>query len=385
MSQKNEEEQFQENCRFKLCVANFSRWGRSLINQTDWKVAVKITVTAILSLYLSFALNRYVKHPDYLITDLWCVVASIIVLQTNIGGTYKAIWFRFIGVFIGSLVGALFAFNFGASVENIGIAIYLTIIVCSILKIPDSYRLAALSVVVIMLPWKFHPETNPWIFAFFRFLATCLGFLTAIFISHILWPSRALNDVRLDMATRFHLFCQFLALFLPSKNRDNTQVIQDLRNRVEQSFNRSQLSFEESKLELFMRSGPLSTWIEFFKYQERLWENLRTLQSVLKPSLEEIFDEKLKNQVEETLKFIHFSLEEIALKLENGQPITHFGQLEILQRSLSQESLRFRSVHRMRNYPLELVEDYFVFFYQIRHILMKIQNFNYLLVYLALK
>jgi hypothetical protein len=58
----------------------------------------KIALTAIISFYLCAELDFYVKHPETVIGGLWCVIASIIVFQPNLGGTYKAIWNRFLGV-----------------------------------------------------------------------------------------------------------------------------------------------------------------------------------------------------------------------------------------------------------------------------------------------
>ena len=176
MSQNEIGKQEQEDQTQVFSFSFFSRWLRSLGDRLDFKMAIKLTSVALLGLYLSYKLNSLITHPNYLIANLWSVITAIIVLQTNIGGTYKAIWLRFIGVIIGSLIGAFFAFALGAGADSIGLAIFVTILLCSLLKIPDSYRLSALSVVVIMLPWKAHPESDPWIFASFRFLDTCVDF-----------------------------------------------------------------------------------------------------------------------------------------------------------------------------------------------------------------
>lgn len=62
-----------------------------------------MTIIAILSLYLSYGLSALIEYPDYLLADLWCVMAAVIVLQASIGKNYKAVCLHFIGVLIGSI------------------------------------------------------------------------------------------------------------------------------------------------------------------------------------------------------------------------------------------------------------------------------------------
>lgn len=233
-----------------------------------------------------------------------------------------------------------------------------------------------------MLPWKAHSEISPWEYAFFRFIDTCLGFVAALVVAHLLWPSRALNNLRVNIADRFHLLRQFFEHLSITQNLQKNQTLENLRILIEQSFNQSQLVLEESKAELLMQSDPLRIWIDLIKYQEQIWESLLTLQSVFQPIFEEMFDEELKRQVDHTMAVINFVLGEMALKLKNEKASLSFDYLQNVQISLNQELIRFRSTHRVQRYDLEVVEDYFVLFYQIRQILLKLQKSNDLLNFL---
>lgn len=353
----------------------------SFIERLDLKIASKLALAAILSLYMSYAFNYYFKHPDYFIADLWCVMTSIIVLQTTIGGTYKAIWFRFLGILIGSLFGAVFVDMWGAGMASFGSAIFTTVVFCAILNIPDSYRLAALSVVVVMLPWKAHPEHSAWTYAYFRFIDTCFGFIAALIISHLLWPSLALNKIRKKMSERIGLFMQYFALMRTPQNQEEDQKSsRELHEEIEQTAVIGRNVIEESKIELIMRENLLSTWIDLVKCQEFIWDSLRVMHNVYGSKLEEVFDEELRKQVSEAFDLIDSALKDISDLLQGKKSEFDFSVLDQLQHHLNQQLVRFRATRRIKNYGLDVVEDYFVFFYELNQMIGRLQTFHALLV-----
>lgn len=355
---------------------------KEIFARLDIRMAIKITITALLSLYLCLQLDAYLKHPEYLVAGLWSVVASIIVLQANIGGTYKAIWNRFLGVLIGSGAGAFFAFEFGAQVEVIGLAIFVTIVACSFLKIPESYRMAALSVVIIMLPWKLHPASDPWIYAFFRFLDTCLGFAVAILVSHLLWPSEALTKMRLNLAETSILFQRFFEhLLIPNGSpRKSHAISQSLSEEINQALNQSRTVLEESKVELLVKFEPAGVWIDLLNCQERLWESFRVLEDMFHSPFDQVFDEKWKLLLHHIVDAVDSALRELSKKLKTGRSSFDFYILNELQEAVNQELVRFRAAGTLKGFPLDLVENYFVFFYQIKQVLASLECFDRLLV-----
>lgn len=367
--------------RVKLFLKHLKKRFIDLLQRLDIKIAIRMTIAALLSLSICLVLDSYFTHPQDLTAGVWCVVASLVVLQTHLGGTYKAIWNRFLGVLIGSSIGAFSALNFGAQPEIMGLAIFTTVILCSFLKISESYRIAALSVVIIMLPWKLHPTSDPWIYAFFRFFDTCVGFGVAILVSHLLWPSQALTKMRLNMADTLNLLRQFFEHLLipPESSHRSPQILKSLKEEIEENFSQSHTVLGESKVELFVRFAPVGVWSDLMNSQERLWENFRALQNVFNSHLEEIFDENLKQQVRRTVEGIDIALKELSLHLKTGHTSFNFNLLVDLQDTLNQELIRFRSTHTIKSYQLGIVEDYFVFFYQVKQILANLYHFNQLL------
>lgn len=363
---------------------SFASHLKQLLNRIEIKIAIKIALTAICSLFLSFQMDKIIPHPDPVVGGLWCVISSIIVLQENLGGTYRAIWNRLLGVIIGSICGALFAAHIGSDLGMLGLAILMAVFLSSALGLQESYRIASLSVAVVMIPWELHPVVNPWISAFFRFLDTCLGFFVAVVMSHLLWPSQALTKMQLNMANTFSLLRQFYEhLLIPfSSPEKSDKILQSLVSEVNNSLLQSRLILGESEAELFLKFSPIGIWVDLINCQERLWDSLLALQNVFNLSLEEIFDDEFKQQVKQVVETIDLALNEISLALKTGKITFNFSELNHVQKHLNEELIRFRTIKATKKYSLDVVEKYFVFFYQLKQVAIILQEFNCLFIHL---
>lgn len=387
MSEREKGKRLKKRSKFKAFIQLLVEKLQVAVSRLDIKMAIKVTVAALLSLYLCLEIDTYLKHPQYIAPGLWCVVTAVIVLQANIGGTYKSIWDRLVGVFIGSAIGALVAFYFGPGATVLAVAFFFTIILCSLLGIPESYRMASLSVAIIMIPWQFHSSVDPWIDAFFRFLDTCLGFIPAILVTHFFWPSQALVKMRLSMSELLNLFHQFFEhILMPvDSSHQKDRMLQILSTEIDQAFSKIQARAEESKVELLLHFGSMTNWTYLINYQNRLWESLGALRTIFDKNLEEVFDESLRQQVHHAMEVIDFALKELSIKLKTGQTNFDFDLLNKLHVSLQSELVRFRSTHKIKQYDLNRVENYFVFFYQLKQISMTLYQFNELLDHLKEK
>ncbi len=351
------------------------------IVRLDIKMAIKVTVAALLSLYACFLVDSYFKHPSYLAPGLWCIISAVVVLQASIGGVYQAIWIRFIGIIIGSVVGVIVTLLFGADVLALGLAFFITILLCSLLKIPDSYGMASLSVAIIMIPWKMHPTVGPWVDAFFRFLDTCIGLIIAIFVSYLFWPSRALTKMRLNMAEMFNLYRHFFKSLLVSDSslHKRHQFLPSLIEEVDQAFSENRKILQELRVELFVHFTSVELWLDLINCEKRLWQSLRSIYGVFSPTLEKLFDPELLKHIQRIIEVVDFALKETSVKLKEGHTKFDFNILNKFQSSLNQEMIRFRATHTTNRYSLDVVEDYFVFLYHLKQMMGLIYQFNEIL------
>lgn len=139
---------------------------------------VMIAFTAVVCLCLA----QWLALPQ----GYWAVMSSIIVMQSNVQETISASFNRLIGTAIGAIIGGIFLDLYGVHVWVFGVAVMIVVLICIFLNLKQSYRLAGVTVAIILL--VSHVE-SPWMTAFHRFLEVSLGVVVALLISLLTNPS----------------------------------------------------------------------------------------------------------------------------------------------------------------------------------------------------
>jgi len=145
--------------------------------------AAKIGIAGIVSIYAA----RLFHLPQ----GYWAAISSFVVLGSDVGTTVRASRDRLIGTAIGAFVGAAFCFFGGPHLLWFGLAAAVTVLICEVLGLKESYRLACVTVAIIMLINNVGP---PWPAAVHRFLEVSLGIMIALALSAL--PPRLVADDR---------------------------------------------------------------------------------------------------------------------------------------------------------------------------------------------
>lgn len=339
------------------------------LDKLEGKVAIKAGVTAALSFFVGIAFNNHFNRPDALVSGLWCILTSIVVLQPHLGGTYRAAGVRFLGVLVGSILGAIFTSWFGSSPIPLGISVACTVAVCSLLNLSDSFRIAAMSVAVVMVLWGLHPTTSPWVFGIYRFLDSCLGILVAVAVTHTLWPAQATTTVQTNLAKALQLLSQLYlngtSLEVPREHLEKLAEddFQELYELIHDNFD----ALDESKLELLIRHNGLESWKELTVICEDLVDKISVLRSIDKRVLSMIIDDELLKHLDAFVNETDSALKSLSKQL-NKNSWGGISTTPILQQSmkeLEKDLLRFRSTKTTRKFELQDVEGFFVFFYTV--------------------
>src|ERR1039458_8840755 len=133
--------------------------------------AAKTALAAALCWWLAL---RFGLHDGY-----WGAISAIIVLQSNFGATISASRDRIFGTLIGALFG--FAFSlFGVLPWNYILAVLTAVIVCGLLGLRSSSRLAGVTITIIMLVQK---AGSRWGLALDRVGEVVLGIVVALAVT----------------------------------------------------------------------------------------------------------------------------------------------------------------------------------------------------------
>jgi uncharacterized membrane protein YccC len=164
--------------------------------------AAKTALAAALCWWLA---TRFGLHDGY-----WGSISAIIVLQSNVGSTVDASRDRILGTLIGCIFGFSFSL-FGALPWNYILAVLAAVIVCGLLGLRSSSRLAGVTITIIMLVQKTGPK---WSLALDRVGEVLLGIVVALAVTTLVFPDRARLRLRDGLAQEFLVLGEFFEAIL---------------------------------------------------------------------------------------------------------------------------------------------------------------------------
>jgi len=164
--------------------------------------AAKTALAAALCWWLA---QRFGLHDSY-----WGSISAIIVLQSNFGATITASRDRLLGTVIGALIGFYFS-QFGALPWNFILAVFAAILICGLLGLRSSSRLAGVTISIVMLV---HSQDPQWTLTLFRVFDVVLGIVIALAVSTLVFPDRARLRLRDGLAQQYLLLGAYFEAIL---------------------------------------------------------------------------------------------------------------------------------------------------------------------------
>jgi hypothetical protein len=165
--------------------------------------------------------RRFGLHDGY-----WGSISAIIVLQSNMGATVSASRDRILGTLIGAALGFSFSL-FGALPWNFVLAVLAAVIVCGLLGLRSSSRLAGVTIAIVMLVQKAGPR---WELALDRVIEVMLGIVVALAVTTLVLPDRARLRLRDGLAREYLALGAFFDAILESFRGAPAQNLSALRD-----------------------------------------------------------------------------------------------------------------------------------------------------------
>jgi uncharacterized membrane protein YccC len=196
--------------------AGFFNWERRrlLIH------AAKTAVAAALCWWLA---QRFGLYDGY-----WGSISAIIVLQSNFGSTITASRDRLLGTLIGALFGFSFSL-FGVLPWNYILAVLAAVVVCGLLGLRSSSRLAGVTITIVMLVQN---AASHWTLALDRVMDVILGIIVALAVTTLVYPDRARLLLREGLAQEFLLLGAFFEAILKGFRGAPAEDLSRLREDV---------------------------------------------------------------------------------------------------------------------------------------------------------
>ncbi len=158
------------------------------LNNTErLRIPAEIAVAALVAYLLGFWFTSL--FPGYLpkIGGLWSAISAIVVTQASRRETTSSASLRILGSAIGAITSAVYLMLLPFHPLGMALAIFATVLLCSAAHIPSHGRLAAITVIVVMVTGSLDPKLSPGLNALLRFLESCIG--TGVAVMGVrLWP-----------------------------------------------------------------------------------------------------------------------------------------------------------------------------------------------------
>ncbi len=136
---------------------------------------VRLATMTAAAAWISYASTSLIGLHE----GFWAAISSIVVMQSDLTGTEKSAYERFIGTAIGAVLGWVCANGWHQHQWIYALAIALSVFICWVAGIGTAGRLAAVTVTVIVLI----PLAEPiWKIALYRFLEVSWGIAVAVAI-----------------------------------------------------------------------------------------------------------------------------------------------------------------------------------------------------------
>jgi len=125
----------------------------------------------------------------------WAVISTVIVMQVYVADSVEMCLYRFSGTIIGALLGVVVILLVPKTPFFVGIALFVTIGVCSFLtRYRKRYRMAAITVVIIVMTGL--QTQDAWLFGFSRVMEIGIGIICAFAVSVLVFPKRKVDVLR---------------------------------------------------------------------------------------------------------------------------------------------------------------------------------------------
>jgi|LakMenEpi03Aug12_release.lakeMendotaPanAssembly.Ray.scaffolds.fasta_scaffold400913_2 uncharacterized membrane protein YccC len=150
----------------------------------SWIASLQIPAEIALASLAAYLIGFHFTalFPGYLpkIGGLWAAISAIVVTQSSRRETTSSASLRIIGSAVGALISALYLSFLPFHPVGMAVVLFATVVICAALRIPSHARLAAITVLVVMVTASLDPKLSPQLNALLRLIESCIGTAMAV-------------------------------------------------------------------------------------------------------------------------------------------------------------------------------------------------------------
>ena len=151
------------------------------------RIPAEIALAALVAYWLGSWFTSL--FPGYLpkIGGLWSAISAIVVMtQATSNEALSSASLRILGSAIGAATSAVYLTLLPFHPAGMALAIFATVLLCAAVNVPSHGRLAAITVIVVMVTSSLDPKLSPGLNALLRFAESYIGTGVAV-LAVLIW------------------------------------------------------------------------------------------------------------------------------------------------------------------------------------------------------
>jgi len=260
----------------------------SLLSWEHRRLLIHAAKTALAAALCWWLALRFGLHDGY-----WGSISAIIVLQSNVGSTVNASRDRLLGTIIGAALGFSFSM-FGVLPWNYILAVLAAIVLCGLLGLRNSSRLAGVTITIVMLV---HAEGPRWKLAMDRVEEVILGIVTALAVTTLVLPDRARLRLRDGLAQEFLVLGNFFEVVLKGFRGAPDRTLPSLRDDLQAMVRGNNQLLEHARNEPSGGEGWQVGLSMLSQFGRSILDALLALQFAVEGSREDRFAQQLEPEL----------------------------------------------------------------------------------------
>jgi len=311
------------------------------------------------------AIAILVDRLFHLAYGYWILIATIIVMQANLGASIIRARQRIIGTILGVLVGMMFATVFHHHLYFLFIAVPVLILL-TIYTIPFSYTISIfLGSILLIIMLTHNKPGDPWLFVFHRIIDTLIGAGIGLTVCMFFWPTWAKEDFRYSLGNGIkecHQFFLEIIQAILDKNPIKIDVLQETIE-TEKSLLKTRQRFDDFTHEPGSMIIVDGTSNAILYSQERIHSIILSLYIIAKqenihlsPALKEALEACLKNTTQIVDTLIN--------AIEEQKPLPDFTEINQAWQKLKSEYIQCNTHETI----ILLYRNLFSYISELKHI-----------------
>lgn len=306
------------------------------------KQAVKTAIAGVISLLVT----KLFRLPE----GYWAAISALIVMQSNLGATLTASRTRLAGTAVGAVIGGLFVAMFGMNILGFTLAVTIAFMVCDLLHLAESQRLATVTVAIIMLIGR---TNSAWIIALHRFSEVALGILVALLVSLTLWPNHARRRVRRELADILLKIEGLYLAVMHSYRGQPAASIDAQKSEVSSAIRKNNDLLQYALQESFGPMKERESLALLAQQVERLARAVETLEFAVRDSSADTYFRSFETELEQLEEGVSAALDSLSTSIAAGKLHLEWPDLSAIIASLDERAAQAREAGASMNYSLD--------------------------------